>query len=145
MKVYVTQVYVEPGVNFPFSHIMQGWLADELTSLADPRDEFERKYGSDFNLGVYISAYPKTVENVIKGPTVFKKKRDVEYTVFLPYDAIIEAANGCRVALEFLMDGIRNVFEQTGIDPRKLDLRRSGVIEHICSDAKMLKKPWPTR
>ncbi|HVJ21026.1 MAG TPA: hypothetical protein VM686_36700 [Polyangiaceae bacterium] len=33
-SVAVSQIYIEPGVGFPFSHQMQQWLSAELTSLA---------------------------------------------------------------------------------------------------------------
>jgi hypothetical protein len=143
MKVYIAQIYIKPGVSFPFSCSMQVWVSEELSSLADFCDEFVRKYGTEFKLIVRVSADTQIADNVIKGPTVFKKTKDVEYTVFLPYDVIAQAPDGCRAALEFLFAGIRSVFLKAGISPEKLDEKKEAIIEHVCSDATMFDGPWP--
>jgi hypothetical protein len=143
MNVHIGQIYIEPGVNFPFSYLMQIWLSEELSLIADPCDKFLKKYGADFELTVLVSADTQIVDNLIKGPTVFKKYKRVDYVVYLPYDVIAQAQDGCRAALEFLLAGIRSVFVKVGIDLEKLDAKRAFIIEHICSDTTMLKHPWP--
>lgn len=143
MKISVGQIYIKPGVSFPFSHRMQIWLAGELSSAANDSAEFMKKYGTDFNLVVRISADTQISAPQIKGPTIFKRDRDVEFTVFLPFDTIASAADGCRAALEHLVTGIRSVFQQAGIDPGTLDEKRAFIIEHICAEPTMLKTPWP--
>ena len=145
MIVYVSQIYGKPGVSFPFSHLMQRWITDELSALAKHSTKFARKHGTDFNLGVNLSADTNITDNKIKGPAIHKKTKDVEYTLFLPYDVIIQTKNGCRGALVYLLDGIRRIFMLAGIDPGMLDERRDSIITHICSDPTMLDEPWPTR
>ena len=142
MRVFIGQIYIKPGVDFPFSHQMQGWLGEQLSSMANPSAEFVRKYGADFALVVRVSADTGIVENRIKGPTIFKKTRDVEYTVFLPFDVIDKASDGCRVALDFLLRGIESVFHQAGIDAERLPERKASILDHICSDASMFTEPW---
>ena len=39
----------------------------------------------------------------------------------LPFDVIARELDGCRVAMEFLMDGVRSVFQKVGIDPIALE------------------------
>ncbi|HYO59109.1 hypothetical protein [Archangium sp.] len=144
MRVSIGQIYVKPGVSFPFSHLMQRWLSNELSSAASDSTEFERKYGAGFSLMVNVSADTQILDNQIKGPTIFKKDKDVEFTLFLPFDVIVAAADGCRVALEYLLGGVCSVFQKAGIDPGKLDEKRAFIIEHICSDPTMLtEEPWP--
>lgn len=143
MMVSIGQAYIKPGISFPFSHLMQTWVSKELSSVADGCVEVQRKYGSEFELIVRISADTQIVDNALKGPTVFRKTKAVEYTVFLPFDIIVKAPAGCRVAMEFLVAGIRSVFQRVGIDPTKLDERKAVIIDHVCSDPTMLKQPWP--
>jgi hypothetical protein len=142
MKVSVGQVYIKPGVSLPFSTRMQVWLSQELTAAASDSAEFEKKYGAGFKLIVRVSADKHMSDNRIKGPTIFKKTKDVEFTVFLPFDVIVAAEEGCRVAVEYLLSGIRWVFEQTGIDPEMLDGKKEFIIERLCSDPTMLTRPW---
>ena len=79
---------------------------------------------------------------VIKGPTVFKRDRDVEYTVFLPFDVVSRAPSGCRAAMQYLVGGIREVFQHAGIDLAGLDARAALIVDHVCSDPSMLKGTW---
>jgi hypothetical protein len=144
MKVSVGQIYIKPGVSLPFSHLMQRWLSAELSSVTDDSVESERKYGAGFNLVINVSADTQISDNKIKGPTIFKKDKDVEFTLFLPFDVIVAAADGRRVALEYLLGGIHSVFKQAGIGTERLAERKAFIIEHIYSDPTMLtEKPWP--
>lgn len=143
MNVSVGQVYVEAGVSFPFSHSMQAWVSRKLSSAAKSSAKFEKKYGTGFSLMVNLSAKRHLSENRIVGPAVFKKSKDVEFTLFLPFDVIVAAEDGCRAAGEYLLNGICAIFQKAGIDPEGLEKNRASIIEHLCSDPKMLTEPWP--
>ena len=82
MRVSISQIYIKPGVSFPFSHLMQRWVSDELSSVADSCNKFVKKYGADFELAVIVSADTQIEDNLIKGPGVYKKGRWVEYVVY---------------------------------------------------------------
>jgi hypothetical protein len=145
MKVAVTQIYIEPGVSFPFSYLMQRWLSQELTSLATPTNAFLERNGVDFRLIVYISAKTKAESNEIRGPSVAKKSKAVEYTLFLPYDVIDRSEDRCRAAMTHIVTGIQAIFRLAGIDAEGLDGRRAAILDHVCSEPTMLEEPWPSR
>lgn len=140
MRISVGQIYVKPGVKFPFSHIMQRWLGEHLSSSACPRPEFLSKYGAEFDVVIRVSADTGIRENRLKGPTVFKKEKDVEYTIFLPFEAIKGAPDECRLALDFLLSGVEGVFGELGIDS-DIAATRQSAIDRICSDATMFERP----
>ena len=144
MKIYVSQIYIQVGVSFPFSHHMQLWLGEQLSTMITITPEFRQTYGVDFDLIVQISARKGLVQNEIKGPTVFKKTKDVEYTIFLPYDVIARAENGCGTASTFILDGIQAVLTAAHLDAGDLAVRRDSFIKHICTEPAMLKGPWPS-
>jgi hypothetical protein len=143
MRVSIGQIYIVPGATFPFSHHMQLWLGEKLSSACNEPGEFQKRHGADFELMVRVSAKKGTSENEIKGPTVFRKTRDVEYTLFLPFDTIAGSAGGCFVAAEFLLDGLLSVFQRAGLGTSKLNEQKSSLVAHICSEPSMLSKPWP--
>lgn len=145
MKVYITQIYVKPGVNFPFSHLMQRRLSSEISSVTDDSVEFQSRYGSDYSIVMNVSADTGITENQVRGPQVFKKSKDVEYTVFLPYDVIMAASDGLMAALGFLMAGVRVALAKAGIDTGRFDERKAAIMDGIYSDATMLSRPWPRR
>ncbi|MHA3770734.1 hypothetical protein ACXR0O_04250 [Verrucomicrobiota bacterium sgz303538] len=86
MKIYAGQLYITPGVSFPFSLQFQRWLGDELLKRVEPSEGFRKLYAENFDLGFVISAKSDIDQPEIKGPTVFKREKDVEYTIFLPYE-----------------------------------------------------------
>ncbi len=144
MNVDIGQLYIEPGVNFPFSHHMQVLVSEQLSEIAKPTLGFSRRYGESFDLIIRLSARKGTEENVIMGPTVFKKAKDVEYSLFLPYDAIMRAPDSRRAAVVFMLDGIQAVLQKAGVEAEGLPARREAIIERLCSDPMMIRGSWPT-
>ena len=85
MAIYFRQIYVEVGVTYPFSHHFQKYLSSEATKLALITKSFETSYGSDWDVILNFSA-KKNIEVIeLNGPSIYKKDKDVEFTIFLPY------------------------------------------------------------
>jgi len=84
MRIHVGQIYVEPGVAFPFTHVFQKHIGDLLTNAAVQKDAFSDRFGSDYDLIFNLSAKKCLVSPEVKGPAVFKRHKTVEYTIFLP-------------------------------------------------------------
>lgn len=145
MKIAVRQIYVEVGVSFPFSHRMQVWLSGQLSDVVALTPEFTKAYGDDFYVVVNISARRGLNETEIKGPTVFRKTKDVEYTLFLPYDVIARCSDGCRVAANLILSGVQAILIALKLNPAGLEARRDAIRDHLCTDPAMLKSPWPLR
>jgi hypothetical protein len=141
MKVAFSQVYIELGANFPFSVHFQRLLTKEVTAVVQPSPKFIECYGADFELGFNVSAKHSLKDNEVRGPTVFKKSKAVEYTVFLPFDLIITHADAPKHALFFLLKGVCDVFDMLEIDKVKLLDKQQSLIDAICSDPTMLDKP----
>ena len=137
MKVYFGQFYIQPDVTFPFSHRLQRRLAEEITGLVTPSAIFTREYGSDWELMFRISAKTQIDDNDIRGPTVYKRDRDVEYTIFLPFDIITRSDRVPQMALQFSLKGCCRVFRGLDIDPAAVEETTESMIESICSDPKM--------
>jgi hypothetical protein len=141
MNVWFGQVYIEPGVSFPFSHDFQRRLSKEVTALVQPSALFIETYGADFELMFNVSAKQRLKENEIRGPSVFKKTKNVEYTVFLPFEPIIQQSDPPKAALRFLLRGVCDVFDRLEIDKLRLIEKQESLMDDICSDLSMLEKP----
>lgn len=85
MKIFVGQIYVKVGVAFPLSLRFQKWLGDALSARVVASGRFIAQFGNDFGLGLRISAKDDISQPEIKGPTVFKRDKNVEFTIFLPH------------------------------------------------------------
>jgi hypothetical protein len=141
VQVSFTQVYIEVGANFPFSHLFQHRLSEAVTALVVPSALYLKKYGADFELIFYISAKRGLENNEIRGPRVFKKAKDVEYSVFLPFDVIMRDGDAPRHAVILLLKGVCAVLAMLEIDKTKLLDHENSIIDSICSDPTMLAAP----
>jgi hypothetical protein len=137
VKIFFGQIYIEAGVDFPFSHVCQALLSKQFTALVVPSTTFVKTYGSDFELMFNVSAKTFIQDNEIRGPTVFRKAKDVEYTIFLPFDVISKSTDVPRTALLFLFRGACSVLESLGIETAKIMEKQGSLIERICADPKM--------
>jgi hypothetical protein len=141
MHVHFRQIYIEPGVSFPFSHHFQNRLAKTITSMIAPSAKYLEKYGGDFDLTFNVSAKTAIADNEIRGPAVFRKTKDVEYTVFLPYEVITRHVHAPKHALTFLVRAVCRVFDMLEIDNSKVIAAQDSIIDGICSDPTTLRGP----
>jgi len=142
MNVFVSQIYIEPGVNFPFSSAFQRWISGEFSKLVSLSETFIKTYSEDFKLIFRLSAKPNITESQIRGPTVFKKTKDVEFTIFLPYyTGRYGTRESYRQPLSDFLESSVVVFETLGIDGSKITEKSAEIIDHILSDDTMFKSP----
>ncbi|HAH46549.1 hypothetical protein [Gimesia sp.] len=140
MNIYVAQIYIEAGVNYPFSHLFQVFFGKELTKRINPSGIFIKKYASDFDLMFRMSAKEHLKEPEIKGPTVFKKDKDVEYTIFLTFNKLKTPGPVLyRQVLRQLIDQIVIVLTDLEIDTSKLLADSSDIIETVVTEPKMFR------
>ena len=142
MKVYISQVYVKTKVSFPFSTQFQVWLGNQLTSMVCTSPAFMKAYGNDFSLVFRMSAKSLIDRTEIKGPSVYPAEKNVEYTIFLPFDVIkCQTDDGIvslRYALRLLLEAIISVFEKLGLEAPEILTRIDSLIEHVLSNSSML-------
>lgn len=143
MKISFTQAYITPGINFPFSHHFQKRISNQVSSSISDAQMFYEKYGQDFSMSIYISAENSTVGPRVVGPGVYRKGKEVEYTIFLPFDAIYRSNDSIGFAIEYLFDGIEIIMKKARMETRDLDLKRAELIHAIRTEENLLAEPWP--
>jgi hypothetical protein len=141
MKLAFSQVYIELGAGFPFSVHFQRLLTNEVTALVRPSGEFVEAYGDMLELGINVSAKHHLDTSEIRGPTVFKKSKAVEFTIFLPFDVIMSYPDAPKHALQFLLKGVCDVLDLLKIDKTALLDTMPELIDTICTNPKMLAEP----
>lgn len=141
MKIFLGQVYVQAGVNYPFSHQFQKWMSEVLSGCTEASKKYIEVYGADFNLIFRLSAKANIPNAEVKGPTVFKKTKDVEYTIFLPHEGsgFPSPPDYSRV-LSILFDSIIAILEELEVDVTKLVNDAPDLIKQIVSNPTMFKK-----
>jgi hypothetical protein len=139
VKIYFGQIYVEPGISFPFTHEFQKFLSQEVTSIVFPSSKFIHDFGEDWDLIFRISAKQKLENLEVRGPTKFNKDCDVEYTLFLPFDRLMNSSHTNVDAFETIFDGVLFVLESLNISVLDLKSKREELLEIIIKDPKMFK------
>ncbi len=139
MQVFLRQIYIELGASYPFSHIFQHRMSKEVGSRVVASENFKKKYGTNYQLGFNLSAKRSIQENEIRGPTVFKKQRDVEFTIFLPFDTIARKRDPLMGALNYLFQGVYSVLESLEIDTQALRESENSILKQVRHDPTMLK------
>jgi len=139
MKIYFGQIYIQVGISFPFNHLFQNFLGTKISELIKPSQKFITLYSDDYSFGIRISAKKELAINEIKGPTVYKKDKEVEFTIFLPYTPIMQKIEPNRSALEHLFDGVYVVLGKYEIDISYLKKEQDKVIDKILSSPEMFE------
>ena len=146
MKIHVGQIYIEPGATFPFSHTFQNWISKELTKRVRASPAYIKAYGSDYELMFNLSAKSGIRKPEIKGPTVFRKTKDVEYSVFLPFEKkAVPGRDGYERQLRLLLDCVLSVLRTLGVDGARIENDSALLIEgfHSTPDMISTRKPLP--
>jgi hypothetical protein len=139
MQIYFGQIYIQVGIFFSFNHLFQRFLGSRITELVEPSPKFIKLYGEDYCLGIRISAKKELTVNEIQGPTVYKKDKDMEFTIFLPYTSIMQNVAPNREALKYLFEGIYEVLEKYEINVSMLKSEQNMIIDKVISSPEMFR------
>lgn len=140
MKIHVSQFYLEAGAAYSLSYRFQIFVSEELTHRVEPSEKFVSEYGEDFELIFRVSAKSTLTAPEVKGPTVFKKDKDVEYSVFLPFDKAKPLDEGrYREVLALLLQAIVGVLDSLGMKINGLDQDANDIIDQIVKDPVMFR------
>ena len=140
MKIHFGQIYIQAGINFSFNHIFQNFISEKVTELVEISSKFLEFFTEDYSLIFNVSAKKELAINEIVGPAVYKKDKDVEYSIFLPYVPIMQQPEPNRSALEHLFEGVYKILGEYDIDVSKLQNNQERLIAEILSSPKMFKE-----
>ena len=139
MKIYFGQIYIQVGISFPFNHLFQRFLGAKVTELVEPSPKFIKLHSEDYCLIFRISAKKELFTNEIVGPAIYKKDKDVEFSIFLPFTFIVQNTDPNREALNYLFEGIYEVLGKYEISVEALKSEQSGIIDTIMSSPEMFE------
>ena len=141
MTILFTQIYTEADVNFPFSNDLLRFLDESVSNVTDPSTFYVNKFGNDFKIRIYINAQSNKLKNEIRGPRVYRKTKDIEYVIVLPYTVINKHSDHRQIALDFLFQGVIEILNQMEIDTHNLSEKVKTLIATILSNKLMFEDP----
>jgi len=141
MRIHISELYVDSGATHPFSHLLTQWMGEQLTKRVEPSEMFIRKYSKDFNVVFRLSAKVGIAQPEIAGPTLFRRTKDVEYSIFLPHEGRPpKTKSACKEPLRLFLDSVVKVLQVLKIDTQSIEQDAPGMIEHVISDSAMFEK-----
>jgi hypothetical protein len=139
MRIYVSQIYVEPGVSYPFTHVFQKYLSALASEDTNGTEQFSSNYGEDYDLVFNVSAKTGLNSPEVKGPTVFKREKTVEYTIFLPFERKVAVNDeSLSSTLRMLLSSMNAVLIELGMNTNRIANDPLGIARSVLEDPKML-------
>lgn len=138
MNIYVSQFYIEAGANYPFSHRFNHFISKAIADRIASPESFVQKYGEDFDLIFRMSARSDIQDTLIKGPAVFQRDKDVEYSIFLPYNGDNQDPRTFKEVVARLLSAIINVLTDLGFDASAVLRDSSELADQIVENPAMI-------
>lgn len=175
MKFSLSQVYVEPGVNLPFSHRFSSWMDFKLeqnftpdqahlplpkelsTATVDMRSRVDSptrktKYffrGSTAEsirlISINLSCQKAINGPLVLGPKVYKKTKEHEYTIFLPFEKVVGSEDPTYTSLSLLLESIAHIMCNYNYYIKNIESAKLEWIKEIKENEDMFKHQWPQR
>lgn len=105
-----------------------------------PSEEFNRRYGNDFRIIFTLSAKVAIFSPEIVGPLVYRKSKDVEYSIFIPHDGSDAATlSDYTTPIRNFIVGVTNALERLELDTSELRNNMDSIVKEITTDASIFK------
>jgi hypothetical protein len=141
LRIHIVQIYVNAGIRYSFTHVFQRRMQEILSNLVRPSGEFSRRYGSDFAVVFNLSAQTGISVPRIVGPAVYRKTKDVEYTIFLPHDGSdANQLDDYTKQIRDFLAGVIDVLERLKLDAAPVKEKTDDIVREISSDPAMIDK-----
>ncbi|MBT1699247.1 hypothetical protein KK083_20285 [Fulvivirgaceae bacterium PWU4] len=129
MTFRLAVLFPEVGVDFPISYKVNQLLLDKLIDKLPKEQQQVIVDNKSFSLGVIISTRKSKTDLSIQGPSISKKYKMVDYTIWIPYLKVIKSSSLLETYLDFISEGIILVFEDLGRDNKKLISKIVGAVK----------------
>lgn len=141
MKMFITQFYIDPTAVYPLTSIFQQYVTERLNQLVSIPPAFISRFGEDWSFVFRMSAKAELIAPDIRGPAVYKRYKNVEYTIFLPFDQSVSLSRDVLSnALRVLLSCIAKALDDCGMDTGKLRAESEAIVSHIMNSPKMIKE-----
>jgi hypothetical protein len=133
-RFYCGQIYGEAGVNFPFSIKFQQYFSSFVNERIDSFSAFDRKFGSDWVIGLRLSTKRGLEEVFVSKQQRFTSDKSIEYFVYAPYERTVTSKTPCSTAIQFFVSGACDVLSSLEINVHRLRADSHQIADRVCRD-----------
>ncbi len=136
MKFRIGAIFSQVGISFEISHKVVKLIWNDLEQKVSLSEAFEKKY-KNYTL-VFLYSAREENDFLVKGPTISKRYKVVEYVIRMPYKEIQSDEEVYKVFLFYMEKGIREVFGEYNINQNELDSIFSNVRKEVIGNQEYL-------
>ena len=129
VRIYFTQFYTQPNVNFSFSGKFLTLLQRDLNRKWLVPDSLYADYPKIKEIVFRINASSRLKRPRTRFIAYYRKEDCLEIFLDLPFARDLSRMNQYLVAIEHLVDGVAQYLIKHGIDPSAFQARRSEYCE----------------
>ncbi|OCG16451.1 hypothetical protein A9G09_00045 [Gilliamella sp. wkB292] len=117
MKIYFPQLYAEVEANYDITNTVLKPLRTNLNKLNKTLPHYDKLFKTtDYDLFFTISATQEN-KNLVYGPLASSKRKEVLFTIFIPYKTFSCYTQQMFYILDTIAEGIIFVFNKYKVDP----------------------------
>jgi len=135
MNIYFGQISSVPGADFGLSGMLLKLLRERLDGLHKEIKFFKDKFkGEEFSIVFIISATRDKTSVEAKGPAYLRKKKEIEFAVYIPYKEITDFNEKVAYVLNHLTQGIISVLNRYETDSTGIEETIREVVRIVQAD-----------
>jgi hypothetical protein len=113
--VTVSGLFSDPDATFEVPHQVSKVIASILSSELADTHAFDENFGKDYYLCLMRSSRVGLADLEIKGPTISKRYKTVEFSLKMPHRKIVEDPRRYGIYLDYMERGTSSVFAEIGL------------------------------
>lgn len=123
-NLFISYINLSPELRNPFSSTTHGVLVDKFNERFATWEGFFRAY-EGYDLAFIIVTDEGVGKLEVKGPTVFRKTKTVDFSIFLPenIDTLVpENPQDFRIYLDWVFSGISSAIVRYGVSQEDIEI-----------------------
>lgn len=115
MRFNISSIFPEPGYTFDVSFKVRKLIVLKINESIFNSISFDSPY-HDYVLNAVIATDSKTEVISVKGPDIFKKRKMIDYAIWIPYKKTIEGEDYLKTYIDFVFIGIEEILNRCKIN-----------------------------
>ena len=138
-KIKILELYPEVGIKYDITNQVFYKILNVLNSLNVTLPHYDKIFKDDeYTLLITLSAKEKISELVIKGPTLYKKDKQVGFVFFMPYKTFEREQDTMCYIVDNIEQGMIFIFNKY-----KLLAENTTTLHQKCSELKEVLQSSP--
>lgn len=133
MKFSISSIFPEPGYSFMVSFKIKKLIVAKIN-----QEIFENHWEGQhitYQLNAVVATNSKTEMLNVMGPDIDKKRKMIDYAIWMPYKSIAESDNYLKAYIDNLFIGLKEILNRCQINSDLLDNIKKSVEDDVINNS----------